>query len=358
MTRVLFVDDEPMVLRALDRGLRGRKRTWQASFAGSGAEALEQLEREMFDVVISDISMPMMDGYTLLHNVRAKHPHIARLALSGEYAASQNLGGLIDIHQWISKPCSLAKLCGTIEQLSWVRSLVDDDGLRTAITQLASLPSPPTLFLQVSEALARGAPHREIATIVKGDPAMALKLLQLVNSSFFADGERITSIDRALELVTCDRLHELLLAAEVFRSEGSPELAAHSRLVARIARQLAPAEVADDAFVAGFLHDVGCLALADRSIDKALAGASVLHARLAGLLLGSWGLPGEIVTAVAFHHDAEAAPTPASPTLRALALAEALVEERESGVQRTDVETHAAALGLDPATCRVVAAGS
>lgn len=359
MTRVLFVDDEPMVLRALDRGLRGRKRAWQATFAGSGAEALEHLEREAFDVIVSDISMPSMDGYTLLHNVRERHPHIARLALSGEYAASNNLHGLIDIHQWISKPCSLAKLCGTIEQLSWARSLVEDDGLRGAIIRLASLPSAPTMYLQVSEALARNAPHRDIAAIVEGDPAMALKLLQLVNSSFFADGERITSVDRALELVTCDRLRELLLAAEVFRSgEGCPELAAHSRIVAQIARDLAPVEVADDAFVAGFLHDVGCLAVDD--LPERSTITPQLHARLAGLLLGCWGLPAEIVTAVAFHHDPEAAPTPSAPTLRVLALAEALAEEHDAGgpaaMRRIDVDAHAAVLGLDPAMCRAVAA--
>jgi HD-like signal output (HDOD) protein/ActR/RegA family two-component response regulator len=326
MVKVLFVDDEPTVLRAIDRLVRVRATPWQARFAGGGVEALAALEREPFDIIVSDMSMPEMDGLTLLGNVRLRFPGITRLALSGQTAISESARAVSVIHRWLAKPCDFRVLCASIEQLSWVRALVADPVVLARTGGASHLPSPPRLYLQVTEALTRGASMPQIVAMIETDPAVVAKLLQLVNSAFFGESERSSSVTRAVALVGAETLRGLLLGAQVFAGGELADRAHHSQFVAQLARELAPRAAAGDAFVAGLLHDVGEL------LDDAAPAVKArhAHARAGGLLLGMWGIPDEIVSAVAYHHDPDAAPDPGAPVLRAVALAEVLTAELET----------------------------
>jgi len=69
MKNILFVDDEPVLLDGLRRSLRSMRNEWSITFAGSGEEALKVLEKAPFDVVVSDMRMPKMDGAQLLNEV-------------------------------------------------------------------------------------------------------------------------------------------------------------------------------------------------------------------------------------------------------------------------------------------------
>ncbi len=80
-TRILFVDDEPRILDGLRRMLRSKRKEWEMSFVGSGAEALSLLGEHAFDVVVSDMRMPGMDGAALLDHVKARHPEVVRIIL-------------------------------------------------------------------------------------------------------------------------------------------------------------------------------------------------------------------------------------------------------------------------------------
>jgi CheY-like chemotaxis protein len=86
--RVLLVDDQVLVLRAT----AGMLRELDVVTAGSGAEALARLqEGSHFDVVVSDVAMPGINGPELYARVRALHPQLAQrfLLLSGDsYGAS------------------------------------------------------------------------------------------------------------------------------------------------------------------------------------------------------------------------------------------------------------------------------
>jgi CheY-like chemotaxis protein len=68
--RVLLVDDEPAISRSLARILTAAGHV--VSTARSGEEAVAQFGTAMFDVIVSDIRMPGMDGLTLLRSIRAK----------------------------------------------------------------------------------------------------------------------------------------------------------------------------------------------------------------------------------------------------------------------------------------------
>ena len=70
MKRILFVDDESMVLDGLRRMLRGMRNEWEMEFAASGHEALKILDSKQFDVIVTDMRMPGMDGCQLLNHVK------------------------------------------------------------------------------------------------------------------------------------------------------------------------------------------------------------------------------------------------------------------------------------------------
>ena len=62
MRTLLFVDDEPRVLQGLQRQLHSMRDDWEMNFAGGGYEALEFMKATPVDIVITDMTMPGMDG--------------------------------------------------------------------------------------------------------------------------------------------------------------------------------------------------------------------------------------------------------------------------------------------------------
>lgn len=78
---VLFVDDDPIVLRSIARGLLDEP--YSMFFAKSGKEALDILEQQTVHVLVTDMRMPQMDGTELLKIVTKKYPNIVKMVLSG-----------------------------------------------------------------------------------------------------------------------------------------------------------------------------------------------------------------------------------------------------------------------------------
>lgn len=78
---VLFVDDDPIVLRSIARGLLDEP--CNMCFARSGEEALEILRQNEIHVLVTDMRMPEMDGTELLKIVTKEYPHIVKMVLSG-----------------------------------------------------------------------------------------------------------------------------------------------------------------------------------------------------------------------------------------------------------------------------------
>jgi DNA-binding NtrC family response regulator len=101
---LLCVDDERPILNALKRLLR--KEGYRLLTAEDGPEALDVLDREPVQVVISDYRMPGMSGTALLREVKSRHPETVRVVLSGYADAhvvveSINIG---EIYRFLPKP--------------------------------------------------------------------------------------------------------------------------------------------------------------------------------------------------------------------------------------------------------------
>lgn len=182
-TSVLFVDDEPRVLDGLRRMLRSLRREWEMAFANSGQEALEIMARRPYDVIVSDMRMPGMDGAQLLDEVMRHHPDTIRIVLSGQSDQEQILQSMRPTHQYLTKPCSAETLQGTIRRAMKLRALLTDDKARALVGSTGSVPSLPAFYLELMEELDSSDPSiRDIVAIVSRDAAMTAKVLQVANS--------------------------------------------------------------------------------------------------------------------------------------------------------------------------------
>jgi DNA-binding NtrC family response regulator len=107
MKNVLVVDDDPMVLRALERTLPKTPLECRWMFALGPAAALPLLASERFHAVVSDWAMPQMNGLELLEKVRSESPATIRILLSGGPELPSDRAEPV-AHEVLIKPC-LAK---------------------------------------------------------------------------------------------------------------------------------------------------------------------------------------------------------------------------------------------------------
>lgn len=70
MSRILIVEDEPRIASFMEKGLQ--KQGFKTSVVTNGQQGLLMAQTEKFDLLILDIGLPIMDGYTVLHNLRSE----------------------------------------------------------------------------------------------------------------------------------------------------------------------------------------------------------------------------------------------------------------------------------------------
>jgi PAS domain S-box-containing protein len=116
--RILIVEDQPDTLEML--AAHFRVRGYETLPCDSAAEAIEIAEREHFDILISDIAMPTMDGLELIRNLRQKENlrDVPAIALTG-YASQKDVAAAIaaGFNMHIAKPTEPAELSAAVERL-------------------------------------------------------------------------------------------------------------------------------------------------------------------------------------------------------------------------------------------------
>jgi HD-like signal output (HDOD) protein/ActR/RegA family two-component response regulator len=353
LKRILFVDDEPALLDGLRGRLRGMRAAWEMVFVESGARAIAEMEHRPVDVIISDMRMPVMDGAQLLAHVGDRWPETVRIVLSG-YSEEEQARRLLPIaHQFLSKPCEPAQIEGVVNRCLRLHQLLRDPALRAVVGRVKTLPALPSTYTRLRNAMAHeDTTVQAIAKIVGEDPAIAAKVLQVVNSAFFRLARRITKIDQAVNYLGLLAIRNLVMSVEVFSrwdkeqttSAITPELLqARAHRVAAVAHELAKSHgTADDALLAGLFHNIGywvlmqgcpkelqsSVALAREQkiplheAERQILGAS--HAEVGAYLLGLWGLPHDVVEAVAFQYVPQTVQQKSYDVLAALVTAESV----------------------------------
>jgi len=341
------------VLSGLRNLLRKQRHQWDMLFATSGPAALEELAKEPVDVIVSDMRMPGMDGAALLTRVRDLYPQTARIVLSG-HAERDAIARVVSVaHQFLSKPADAGAVQTVIERTCQFQALMHDEGIRRVVGTLDRLPSLPEVYWELVRATENpDTGLSDIARIVERDPAMSVKVLQLVNSAYFGLAQKTDSITRAVTYLGIENLKGLLVAVHVFGADEAPHvdglsptaLRDESLMVATLARQIVKdPTLADAAFTAGVVHDVGQLVLGryqEKKYGEVLRHArdsrqplaavereqmGVTHGIVGAYLLGVWGLPFLLAETVAFHDSPGAVTEGNLDLLGAVHLADGLV---------------------------------
>lgn len=365
--RLLFVDDDPMVLDGLRRALHGMRQTWEMNFVESASAALQALEKDHYDAVVSDMRMPLMDGAQLLERIKERYPDVVRMILSGQSSRDAIYRSIAPAHQFLSKPCDLQELTARLSQAFAMRDLLANQSLKTAISRLRSIPSLPTLYDELTAALRLESPSLDkIARIISKDVGMAAKILQLSNSAFIGASGRVSSLVHALSLIGTETVRTLVLSVHVFSQfDGKPQIREsltalweHSLAVASLAQRIVASEgcakaMVEESFTAGLLHDVGKVVLlaelpreyheifevqpgASKTLELERLGCT--HAEVGAYLISIWGLPFSLVHAVAFHHHPSQSTENKFSCLTAVHAAEAIVCATATPPMKEDVE--------------------
>lgn len=242
---LLFVDDEPSIMSSLKRLFRPHG--YRIHTAESGAEALDTLERERIDLVISDMRMPAMDGAAFLGKVREQWPDVTRILLTGHTDMESTIKAINEgeIYRYINKPWN------DDEVVVVVREAIERQRLEQENRRLgAELKDKNDALQAVNASLEEKVANRT------EDLRKALKLIQASNKKLKAT-----------------------LIATVQSFAGLAELRAkpltgHAQRVAEQARNLSckiglsEAEQQDVLFAA-LLHDIGKIGMSDSMLGKA-----------------------------------------------------------------------------------------
>ena len=124
--RLLIVDDDPQILNMLGDILEDAG--YSLSFSANGEEALKKLEEEEFQLVISDVRMPGIDGFELLKAIKERFNSIKVILMTGytdDYDISDAL--ILGADDYITKPFNISRVLMAIGNAVTVRKRSGSD---------------------------------------------------------------------------------------------------------------------------------------------------------------------------------------------------------------------------------------
>lgn len=331
--RVLFVDDELKILKALRRVLYPIQEEWEVLFAESGMEALSVVAQGHVDVLVTDMRMPGMNGLTLLKESKRLYPRTIRVMLTGQPSRDLFCEVLTVCHYFLWKPVDNQDLITLLTGIAEMDSVLRDEHLLSLIGGMASLPSLPTIYTRLTMMLENeDGDASAIAAVVGEDMAMTAQVLKMVNSAYFGLSRKFSSLEEAVAYLGIDILRQLVLVHHLF-SECSGSaickfhlegLWAHSLCTAKLAKEICDSNhqipnIGYNAYVSGLLHDIGKLVLIRHlpykygqilekcghdhwQIDCEEQMLGTNHASIGGYLASLWGLPHMVAQVLTCHH--------------------------------------------------------
>jgi len=310
--RVLFVDDDPAILEGIENLLRRKRREWQVELARGGAEAITRLQESHYDAVVTDMRMPEVDGVAVLEAAQRLLPDARRVVLSGHTGDEQMLRALPVVHELLAKPCALDALERALDGHRAPRR----SELHRRIDAVSLLPMVMPAHREMRRA---GETPAEVARVLEQHPVLLAAVTEVVAPRF-----RATEASCLVALFG-DPLGVVVLGVELLLTHDDEPAWDRAIRSAHLAAQRCPAELAADAFAAGFVQDLGMLVLRTRApqhhrqLEAALVDSNGTraeaehalfgfdHGHLMGLLLDGVDAPPRIVRAVTNHHRRDGA---------------------------------------------------
>ncbi|TVS01330.1 MAG: HDOD domain-containing protein [Phycisphaerales bacterium] len=372
--QVLLVEPDLSLAEPLAFWLRSQG--YRPEMAATVKDAMLRAVHHPPGIVLLDLDLPDADGLGLLEAMRASEQlaHIPAVILTRRAdkqtvlrAAELGACGYL-----LKQAFSLSQLDAKLQAARWVRVgtptvVGSDPEPRASGKPSPALESPPeadpaeTLRAlkpvlarpDLVEAVERGGELRamsptvtqilkltsnprvsadSVVKTIKLDHAVALKIMKLANSSVFARGEPVSSVQRAVTRLGMEQVRQVVMNIGVMESfanaalpEGMtlPGFWQHAMAVGLIAAEIAAENKAFDAetaFTLGLLHDVGRLVLAEQLPEKYAEVAGVAqrsglslhevekrmllddHAEVMERLLRTWGMPRDLAEPIVLHH--------------------------------------------------------
>ncbi|MCF7762178.1 MAG: HDOD domain-containing protein [Verrucomicrobia bacterium] len=357
---VLFVGKDSLPPEVSPQSLPGVSEGWQTKFASNAVEGFELLARTRFDVVVSDLHLPGIDGVEFLKALRERFPLAGRIVFSREPPdrVLEKASEIAD--RCLPCPCSEETLKATIEGVAAGRSRLAGADIRQKISRLERIPSLPKLYERlVGQLQSRETDLGEIADTISEDIGMTAQILKLVNSAYFGLPRPTSNVREVIGFLGTNTIQYLVLAIGIFRQTDRAELGGfpldalwnHCARTATFAKLIAKCERVDrdsveNSTTAGLLHDVGQLVLASnypeqyREVRRNAAARRVEwivgereafgfdHAEVGGMVLGLWGLPAALVEAVTYHHAPVNSPGDGVTVVTAVHVANVLAQRK------------------------------
>ncbi|MDM3871722.1 HDOD domain-containing protein [Porticoccus sp. W117] len=316
MKRIAFVDDDKNVLDGLRRMLRCNRKEWKMNFYLSGDELLSELDDNSFDIIVSDMRMPHMNGGELLSRVKELSPSTLRIVLSGYANEEMILESLHATHQFISKPADSDKITKSINRALHLQESLEESGIKEFVGSIDALPTLPAIYDELMrETCSDDSSLERVGEIIARDVALSANILKIVNSAFFALVRHIESPSQAASILGMDTLKNLALSTSVFSSfksdQGSIEeierLNMATQRVGVLCGKLGKesslsARAIDHGQIAGMMCNLGELIVRVYPSEMAAwSGGQPSLSHVGSYLLGIWAMPFPVVEAVRWH---------------------------------------------------------
>jgi putative nucleotidyltransferase with HDIG domain len=234
---VLFVDDEVNILKALQRLLRSEH--MNVLCASRAQEALELLDKQACQVVVTDQRMPEMSGVDLLSQVRQRFPDIVRMMLTGytEMDVAVDAINRGEIYRLITKPWNDDELRATIRQA------FDHSDLKNEIKRLNQVTREQNFKLQDMNRNLEGKVRDRTKQVAEKHQELRTAYIQTIR----ALAEAVDAKD------AYTRGHSERVG--VYASKITREMGYQKDFIERV-------------YIAGLLHDVGKIGVRDAVITK------------------------------------------------------------------------------------------
>lgn len=330
--QVIFVETQGQKLDSLKTSLVRAHPEWRILLVLDATAALELVAQRSVSIVLANFGCDRNGCEDFFRAIKSSAPEVIRMGLLPDQHKETVGNSLEYAHECIASHCDNEQLAAMIARgLSVWERTKKNPNLVALMSDLHTLPTPPALYFDIRDELeSPTGSARSVAQIIARDPAITARLLKVANSGFYATPRSISDLYEAITLLGMDVVLALVLAAHLFDQLPPPGLNldamwVHSIAVATLAKAIAMEEggnrlVASTSGIAGLLHDLGELiflantwesyyAMVRRSggdeqllLQMELEQFSVGHPELGAHILSLWGLPEEVVQAVAYHH--------------------------------------------------------
>ena len=312
--RILLIDIDEQRAAELEAAIGAREPGWRFSYAESSATALAGLASDESDVVVA-INSAEIRAVAILRMAMKIVPTALRIAVAENPLTTQALINAGVAHRAEQAPLTAEQIIAAITQAARLESLLANEGLRKRIASIDRLPPAPGLAMSLMSDNADGAASMPaVAERLRGDPVFSAKLLQLSNSSYYARGAPVLQIERALMRLGMDAVINLVMILEMpggMSADAQKRAACASHLAKKIMGDMQKTSLSSIAGTAATLADIGqALPLRRRddhvAINTRRASDAVyevpVESAAGAYLLSRWGLPLQIVEAVAYRH--------------------------------------------------------